>query len=189
MRQAMFKAPTATAAVPVQEESSSRGSSLEPESIADVQAASAQRTARINELLSNMTEENVGQKLADFEPLEHPTIQKRHEEAALQIPKQRLVDTPFHPSPPPQYTNFLQRVDSPQPPTMFQQQQLYRGSGGSSGPNEKWMEKMNYMIYLLEQQQNEKTNHITEEFVLYTFLGVFIIFVVDAFSRGGKYVR
>jgi hypothetical protein len=51
------------------------------------------------------------------------------------------------------------------------------------------MEKMNYMIYLLEQQQNEKTSHVTEEFVLYAFLGVFIIFVVDAFSRGGRYVR
>jgi hypothetical protein len=41
----------------------------------------------------------------------------------------------------------------------------------------------------LEQQQNEKTSHITEEFVLYMFLGVFIIYVVDSFSRTGKYVR
>jgi hypothetical protein len=41
----------------------------------------------------------------------------------------------------------------------------------------------------LEEQQNEKTNNITEEFILYTFLGVFIIFVVDSFSRSGKYTR
>jgi F0F1-type ATP synthase assembly protein I len=45
------------------------------------------------------------------------------------------------------------------------------------------------MIHLLEQQQNEKTSNITEEFILYTFLGVFIIYVVDSFSRTGKYVR
>ena len=42
---------------------------------------------------------------------------------------------------------------------------------------------------MLEQQQNEKTSNITEEFVLYLFLGVFIIFIVDAFSRTGKYIR
>jgi F0F1-type ATP synthase assembly protein I len=45
------------------------------------------------------------------------------------------------------------------------------------------------MIHLLEQQQNEKTSNITEEFVLYTFLGVFIIFIVDSFARSGKYRR
>ena len=53
----------------------------------------------------------------------------------------------------------------------------------------KLLEKINYMIYMLEQQQNEKTSNITEEFVLYTFLGVFIIFIVDSFTRTGKYIR
>lgn len=51
------------------------------------------------------------------------------------------------------------------------------------------MQKLNYMITLLEQQQDEKTNHVTEEVVLYSFLGIFIIFVVDSFARVGKYVR
>ena len=51
------------------------------------------------------------------------------------------------------------------------------------------LEKLNYMIYLLEEQQNEKTGHVTEEVILYSFLGVFIIFVVDSFARVGKYVR
>jgi hypothetical protein len=51
------------------------------------------------------------------------------------------------------------------------------------------LEKINYMIYLLEQQQNEKTDNITEEFILYSFLGIFIIFVVDSFARAGKYTR
>jgi hypothetical protein len=62
------------------------------------------------------------------------------------------------------------------------------GLSGSFG-DDKLMEKINYMIHLLEEQQNEKTNNITEEFILYTFLGVFIIFVVDSFSRSGKYTR
>ena len=51
------------------------------------------------------------------------------------------------------------------------------------------LKKLNYMIHLLEEQQDEKTNNITEEVVLYSFLGIFIIFVVDSFVRVGKYVR
>lgn len=53
----------------------------------------------------------------------------------------------------------------------------------------KLLEKINYMIHMLEQQENEKTSNITEEFVLYTLLGVFIIFIVDSFARTGKYIR
>ena len=60
---------------------------------------------------------------------------------------------------------------------------------GITGGDNKVMEKINYMIHLLEEQQNEKTNNLTEEFILYTFLGVFIIFVVDSFARSGKYTR
>ena len=45
------------------------------------------------------------------------------------------------------------------------------------------------MINLLEEQQDEKTENVTEELVLYLFLGVFVIFVVDSFARAGKYTR
>jgi hypothetical protein len=51
------------------------------------------------------------------------------------------------------------------------------------------MQKLNYMINLLEQQQDERTNNVTEEVVLYSFLGIFIIFIVDSFACVGKYVR
>jgi recombination DNA repair RAD52 pathway protein len=51
------------------------------------------------------------------------------------------------------------------------------------------LQKLNYMINLLEEQQDEKTNNVTEEVVLYSFLGIFIIFVIDSFARVGKYVR
>ena len=55
--------------------------------------------------------------------------------------------------------------------------------------NNKLMERANYMIHLLESQQHEKNDNITEEFILYTFLGVFVIFVVDSFVKTGKYTR
>lgn len=51
------------------------------------------------------------------------------------------------------------------------------------------LEKLNYMIHLLEEQQDEKTGHVMEELILYSFLGVFLIFIVDSFARAGKYTR
>jgi hypothetical protein len=51
------------------------------------------------------------------------------------------------------------------------------------------LQKLNYMITLLEGQQDEKTNNVTEEVILYSFLGIFIIFMADTFVRAGKYIR
>ena len=63
-------------------------------------------------------------------------------------------------------------------------------SGGySSSSNDVLLNKINYMINLLEDQQDERTNNVTEDVVLYSFLGIFIIFVVDSFARVGKYTR
>ena len=59
----------------------------------------------------------------------------------------------------------------------------------SSDTNQVLIEKLNYMINLLEEQQDERTNNVTEEVVLYSFLGIFIIFIVDSFARVGKYTR
>jgi hypothetical protein len=65
----------------------------------------------------------------------------------------------------------------------------YAKMGIGKGGDDKLMEKINYMIHLLEEQQLEKTNNVMEEFLLYTFLGVFMIYIVDGFSRAGKYIR
>ncbi len=51
------------------------------------------------------------------------------------------------------------------------------------------LQKLNYMISLLEDQQDQKTSNVAEEVVLYSFLGIFIIFIADTFVRAGKYVR
>lgn len=59
----------------------------------------------------------------------------------------------------------------------------------SNNSNDILLQKLNYMINLLEEKQDEKTNNVTEEVVLYSFLGIFIIFVVDSFAKVGKYVR
>ena len=49
--------------------------------------------------------------------------------------------------------------------------------------------RLNYMIHLLEEQQEQRTEHVMEELILYCFLGIFIIFVIDSFVRVGRYTR
>jgi len=69
----------------------------------------------------------------------------------------------------------------------------YNQSSDDVRPNgankDELLNKLNQVIYLLEEQQDEKTGRVTEELILYSFLGIFIIFIVDSFARVGKYVR
>ena len=60
---------------------------------------------------------------------------------------------------------------------------------GPTSNKDQIMEKLNYMIHLLEEQQDFKTGNATEEIILYSFLGIFMIFVIDSFTRASKYVR
>jgi hypothetical protein len=56
-------------------------------------------------------------------------------------------------------------------------------------PKGELIEKLNYIIDLLEEQQDYKTNSIFEDLILYAFLGIFVIFIVDSFAKSTKYVR
>ena len=76
----------------------------------------------------------------------------------------------------------------------YQQYVPYYNQGSDdrtpSGANkDELLSKLNQIIYLLEEQQEEKTDNVMEELILYSFLGIFIIFIVDSFARAGKYVR
>jgi hypothetical protein len=73
----------------------------------------------------------------------------------------------------------------------YTQSQSYTQSVAPSDNNrdDLLLQKINYMINLLEEQQDERTGNVTEEVVLYSFLGVFIIYLIDSFVRVGKYTR
>jgi len=62
-------------------------------------------------------------------------------------------------------------------------------AAGPSDSHQILLDKLNYMINLLEEQQDERTHNVTEEVILYSFLGIFIIYIVDSFARVGKYTR
>ena len=66
---------------------------------------------------------------------------------------------------------------------------MFQASTAAPENRDVLLQKLDHIISLLEDQHDEKTGHVTEELVLYCFLGVFIIFIVDSFARAGKYVR
>ena len=49
--------------------------------------------------------------------------------------------------------------------------------------------KLNYIIKMFEEQKEIKTNKKNEEVILYSFLGIFIIYIMDSFVSIGKYKR
>ena len=65
----------------------------------------------------------------------------------------------------------------------------YTNTSNYNTNNKELVEKLNYMIHLLEDNKNIKSESVTEDVILYSFLGVFIIFVIDSFSRATKYIR
>jgi hypothetical protein len=180
----------------------------------ETQQQADDRTNKVTEIINQMSSlsvENDGAKLADFNPPPKPSIQMKKDvqtgwvqpdapipnhENPLQIPAPSFTNTSVNP--------YI--INNANAVTLGNYQKVYDPknveykpyygkmgiSNGSDSPvlgDSKLMEKINYMVHLLENQDNEKTANITEEFVLYTFLGVFIIFVLDSFSKHGKYVR
>jgi hypothetical protein len=87
------------------------------------------------------------------------------------------------------YKQFIPTYRSQQQQQLPPQSQPATQAHAYNGPNSNIITKLNYMIHLLEEQKDERTNNVTEEVVLYSFLGIFVIFIVDSFVRVGKYVR
>ena len=87
----------------------------------------------------------------------------------------------------PNYEETMQNPKNNQKPYYRNEAMTMAAVTGDS--NQVLIDKLNYMINLLEEQQDQKTNSVTEEVVLYSFLGVFMIFIVDSFARVGKYTR
>lgn len=55
--------------------------------------------------------------------------------------------------------------------------------------NNRILAKIDNILNLLEEQKMVKTKHITEELILYLFLGIFIIYILDSFVKVSKYSR
>jgi hypothetical protein len=159
--------------------------------------------------MSAVSIDNEGSKLADFTPPPNPEVQqKKPFETAfnlgipLQMPPSQDAPSnsntysnqpisPFRSSPTPTPTNYQQAYIPPSMNQTFMTNSAkpYYANMGIGTSDGKLMEKINYMIHMLENMETEKTANVMEEFVLYSFTGIFIIFVLDSFLKTGKYVR
>jgi len=162
--------------------------------IADENVEKQKRMTRLNELLTSTQEDN---GMGNYQPLQHPALNVKPDYETGENPAPMKYSPVFN-NPAvqeePKYGNYRQIYEKPMTFVEQGKKPYYSTMGisstaSSSSEMDKIMEKLNYMTHLLEEQKNERTNNIGEEFVLYTFLGVFIIYVVDSFSRSGKYVR
>ena len=59
---------------------------------------------------------------------------------------------------------------------------------GNNSQNEL-LTKINHIIEMFEEQKEIRTNQKNEEVILYCFLGIFVIYVLDSFVYIGKYKR
>lgn len=175
----------------------------EPPTIESMTNANEERNNKVNKLLDQITslESNEESGLSNYEPLGPPSVQAKSDyqtsgKPPIDIPMPSFAEASIAQKDKHMY-NATQSSTSGsdykhiyQPATNFREaNKPYYASMGLGKNDDKLMERINYMIHLLEQQQHEKTDHITEEFLLYSFLGIFVIYVVDSFTRVGKYTR
>ena len=55
--------------------------------------------------------------------------------------------------------------------------------------NQDLLDKMNKILEMLDDQKEIKTGQKNEEIVLYSFLGIFFIYIMDSFVNIGRYSR
>ena len=183
-------------------------------SIDDVQKDREKREERVNQILNQMSHaqgENDGGYLADFSPPDKPVIhikkdlQKDMRQAddpvtPLKNEMNPIMQNSFKTNYDPYYVSQMHsqgagsNYNSVYDPSVklkpyYSKMGLGSSNSGSVGQQDKLLERINYMIHLLENQEYEKTANVTEEFILYSFLGIFVIFVLDSFSRTAKYTR
>ena len=164
-----------------------------------------ERNQNVNSIIEKMTSmpgsSNAGDFLAEFKPISPPnpnlllpvppTAQNYTEVFARQNPKSASEAVPTSIGGD-QYSNYRAAYVSQSPyysKVFAGLDKKYDTTNNTNELDTKLLEKLNYLIQLVEEQQSEKTNYVMEEFLLYSFLGIFMIFIVDAFSRSGKYIR
>ena len=189
------------------------GSNHEIPTLENMQNVNNDKSSRVNDLLNEMTSISHNEEtdtMGEFKPMAPPEVNVKKDMQSVETDRE-YVDTnssyvtssnalktamdnnesyKANNNAKTQYSNYNNSYDGS---NISNNRPYYANMGigntNTGGLDNKMMEKINYLIHLLEEQQHEKTNNITEEFLLYTFLGVFVIYVLDSFARTGKYIR
>lgn len=162
---------------------------LQPNTIESIQQENENRMSRVQQLINNVDTENDGQHLANFKPIAYSSIGSSSSTAAT-------AAATANPNTIRPLYSMNNSETSSNPYSSYHDIYLgdlkignYKEKTTKDSSSERIIEKLNRMLHILEEQQFEPTKHITEEFILYTFLGVFVIYIVDSFTRAGKYIR
>lgn len=167
------------------------------EDVDETQDDEIDRNSRVSSLLEKMTSMNVlvddaGSGLTNFQPLDYPETQQKG------IVQQNLQRPMF---PPIARGEVPIKYASPTSPYLVEQSSDYNksyeipknlmpaSSQSGSRNDDKISDRLGYIVHLLERQQDEKTDNVLEEYILYVLLGTFVIFVIDSFSRSARYIR
>ena len=75
------------------------------------------------------------------------------------------------------------------PPSVKENYLLINGGTPAKPTNNEMLTKLNNILELFEDQKEIRTGQKNEEIVLYCFLGVFVIYIMDSFVNIGKYSR
>jgi len=147
----------------------------------------------INNLPNDDYEENYNYN-NQFKPLPHPNssgVQKTIDNEKFYLEQQEINEKQNNlqkiiPSIQNMKFPLLNEDDNSFQETYYHQNKLKQFENND---NSILINKLNYMIHLLEEKNDEKTNNVMEEVILYSFLGIFIIFLIDSFNHLGRYKR
>ena len=158
-------------------------------------AMNEERGKTVNDMLNRITASHAGDDLVDFKPIDTNLAKQRQ---TKEVSKESF-ESPMlkRAAGLPEYTPSDMGIDhlsnytkSYEAGAILGKPYYNKGSSDSSSSSDTaLMQKLNYITHILEDIQLEKTSNITEELILYSFLGVFVIFIVDSFARVGKYHR
>ena len=164
----------------------------------DTMNINAERESTVTKLLNKITASstNAGNGLEDFKPLSD-NLANRSRSEGFESPMLKKAATPNTSIPVPSdfktdglssYTKSYESGGILGKP-YYSSMGIAKSNGSGDDDDGALFQKLNYMTHILEDIQMEKTSNVTEELILYTFLGVFTIFIVDSFTRAGKYYR
>lgn len=159
------------------------------DSMQNTVALNESRGNAINDLLNKITSTQVGEGLADFKPVSTVSKDLAKTQEGFESPLLKMAAGIPEYGPSDIGSDNLSNYNKSYEAGAILGKPYYSQSAKTGEASDGVMQKLNYITHMLEDIQMEKTSNITEELILYTFLGVFTIFIVDSFARVGKYHR
>jgi len=130
------------------------------------------------------------QSTYENEPLPPPKMVNNFPDSSLDSRDENITHGILETNPSPDYA----LIEGNYANTANTSEKYYSAMKNSYNPHnvatkDELLQKLDHLIHLFEAQKDMKSGSVTEELILYSFLGIFIIYVLDSFVKVGKYTR